>query len=394
MSKDIEIHLWPPFKRSGTTITQRTASDDLSMNAGCIKWSVGKAVVGTDYSIIRDTDATNQLHFNVPTGASIEWSINDVLRMQMNSSGYFGIGAAPSHWFHVTAGTLDNQVSGFYVSGTMPPAGTGYNALINAQCTSGANGNQYAFNQDLLASGTANVVYSAGRFANAVAGTGTSYINGGSANYGNYQAVVGSTAGYNVADFGLAYNGLHNIGQLGVCTTARNGGVNIGVAGFGLNTGTIPTQIGGYFGLQNATPTYVSGALIADNGSTTSDILVARDNGSAIFTVADGALFTFNGGQTVKRTAVSDAAYTALVGDYIIAYTSLTASRTVTLPAAATAGAGKMFVIKDEAGAASTYPIVIDPNAAELIDGSATKSINTNYSALKIYCNGTAWFSM
>lgn len=83
----LNVQLWPPFKRSGTTITQRTASDDVSLNAGVIKWSVGKAVTAADYSITRDLDATNQLHFNVPTGSGFEWSINDVPRMTMDSTG-------------------------------------------------------------------------------------------------------------------------------------------------------------------------------------------------------------------------------------------------------------------------------------------------------------------
>jgi hypothetical protein len=97
-----------------------------------------------------------------------------------------------------------------------------------------------------------------------------------------------------------------------------------------------------------------------------------------------------------KRTTVADIGYTALVTDQLIAYTSLTGTRTVSLPAAAgfaTAATNQWFVIKDEAGTAGTNNIVIDPNAAELIDGAATKSITTNYGSLSIYTNGTAWFT-
>jgi hypothetical protein len=43
-----------------------------------LRWTRGRAVVPADYSIGRDLDATNQLHFNVPTGATFELSINDV----------------------------------------------------------------------------------------------------------------------------------------------------------------------------------------------------------------------------------------------------------------------------------------------------------------------------
>ena len=42
-----------------------------------IKWPAGRAVTAGDYSIGRDADGTKQQHFNVPTGAGWEWSIND-----------------------------------------------------------------------------------------------------------------------------------------------------------------------------------------------------------------------------------------------------------------------------------------------------------------------------
>lgn len=103
--------------------------------------------------------------------------------------------------------------------------------------------------------------------------------------------------------------------------------------------------------------------------------------------------FKFLSGIKVKRTAIS-ATYTALVNDFLIAVTSTAAARTINLPAAATAGAGKMYFIKDESGGAAANNITIDPSGAELIDGAATKLINTNYGAMRIYCNGTAWFTI
>jgi hypothetical protein len=52
-----------------------TPSPDLVDNP--IKWTAGRAVTAADYSIGRDLDATNQLHVNVPTGATFELSVND-----------------------------------------------------------------------------------------------------------------------------------------------------------------------------------------------------------------------------------------------------------------------------------------------------------------------------
>jgi len=145
--------------------------------------------------------------------------------------------------------------------------------------------------------------------------------------------------------------------------------------------------------LESVTPTYTSAALMADNGTTTSDIFVARDNGTPIFHIKDGGLMEFNGGLKMNYTAVSDTNYTVLVNDYIVGITALTASRTIALPPAATAGAGKIFVIKDESGGAGANNIIIDPNGAELIDGSATKLIAANYNGFTVYTNGTAWFT-
>ena len=99
-------------------------------------------------------------------------------------------------------------------------------------------------------------------------------------------------------------------------------------------------------------------------------------------------------GQVVNRTASGAGNYTILVSDYIIAVTGITAAGdTYTLPAAATAGAGKVFVIKDEGGNAdATDKITIDGDGAETIDGAASHDIVNAYGSVTLYCNGSAWF--
>ena len=57
----------------------------LSLN-NQISWSAGAAVTAAAYSIGRDADVTNQLHMNVPTGASFEWSVNDVAEMTLSAT--------------------------------------------------------------------------------------------------------------------------------------------------------------------------------------------------------------------------------------------------------------------------------------------------------------------
>ena len=46
----------------------------------------GAAITGSSYQIGRDADATNQLHFNVPTGATFEFSVNDVRQFNLSAT--------------------------------------------------------------------------------------------------------------------------------------------------------------------------------------------------------------------------------------------------------------------------------------------------------------------
>ena len=97
------------------------------------------------------------------------------------------------------------------------------------------------------------------------------------------------------------------------------------------------------------------------------------------------------GGLILNRTPVADTNYTALASDYIIAYTSLSATRTLTLPNALCV-AGKVLDIVDESGGANVgKTITIDPEGATTIIGQATFSFGAPYNSVLIYCNGTNW---
>lgn len=88
-----------------------------------------------------------------------------------------------------------------------------------------------------------------------------------------------------------------------------------------------------------------------------------------------------------------DANYTVSRSEGIIAFNTLTASRTVTLPSATTLR-GKEFIIKDASGAAATHNIVIDGAGSETIDGALTVSITSNYGRVKIKSNGSNWITI
>ena len=60
--------------------TRVAGSGDLITHSQLV-WGTGVAVTGADYSVGRDADGTNQMHFNVPSGAGWEYSINDAAKL-------------------------------------------------------------------------------------------------------------------------------------------------------------------------------------------------------------------------------------------------------------------------------------------------------------------------
>lgn len=102
-----------------------------------------------------------------------------------------------------------------------------------------------------------------------------------------------TTTGYKEGMRGTAEDGLVNIGVTGKAVKTKANGTNIGLMGVASNTNaTTPKQIGGFFGLTgiaDALPaSLTSAALMADNGSSTSNILTLRDNSTIVFEVIDG----------------------------------------------------------------------------------------------------------
>jgi len=102
------------------------------------------------------------------------------------------------------------------------------------------------------------------------------------------------------------------------------------------------------------------------------------------------------GGHKITRTAVAFAAtpYAVLEGDYYIGVDSSGGAIVIGLPVAATAGAGRVIVVKDESGNAAANPIAVTPDAGDNIDGGVdgvAVSIAANYGSLTVISNGTDW---
>ncbi len=96
---------------------------------------------------------------------------------------------------------------------------------------------------------------------------------------------------------------------------------------------------------------------------------------------------------TNGRTKISDAAYTALVTDRTVAYSTLTAARVVTLPSASSYPTGTRLLFVDETGNCSaTKTLTITATGTDAINGAASVIVNEAYGFIGIESNGVgAW---
>ena len=91
---------------------------------------------------------------------------------------------------------------------------------------------------------------------------------------------------------------------------------------------------------------------------------------------------------TNGRTPVSDAAYSALTTDRMIAYTALSAARVVSLPPASAYPTGTRLLIVDETGNCSTTKtLTVSPNGSDVIDGATSAIVNVAYGFIGVESN-------
>lgn len=89
-------------------------------------------------------------------------------------------------------------------------------------------------------------------------------------------------------------------------------------------------------------------------------------------------------------TTGTDADVTLTIGSQVLVMATLTAARTVNLPAAAEFGAGNTLIICGSSNA-NTYNVTVDGYGSETINGSTTATISTAYGAMRLMCTGTGW---
>jgi hypothetical protein len=218
------------------------------------------------------------------------------------------------------------------------------------------------------------------------------------------------------ADTGYAFRS-NNLSDLASVTTART---NLGVTASGADTGyafrsnnlsdlASVTTARTNLGLGTAATQASSVFLQASNNLSDVTAATARTNLGVTASGADtGYAFRSNNLSDLasvttartnlkvdQRTAVADLAYTVLSTDYLVAYTSLTAARVVTLPAASSFAAGRRLVLYDESGLVSaSLTVSLAPNGADKINGANTTQValNSAFGRVEMESNGsTGW---
>jgi hypothetical protein len=86
---------------------------------------------------------------------------------------------------------------------------------------------------------------------------------------------------------------------------------------------------------------------------------------------------------------VTSGNYNVQLTDYYIGCNG--AGITVTLPLGSTVPTGKIYVIKDESGLATTRHITVAATSPNLIDGSATAILSINYISVTFLWTGSRW---
>lgn len=234
------------------------------------------------------------------------------------------------------AGTLGDGATALTLTATQPASpSTGQNAVLWSITSAGsASQTNRGFRLQYEAGYTGPSITIGFSAVNSAAGTGSSLVAAAGAtsptgNIATNTTASATTTGLNVGLNGGASNGNVNAGVVGYAQIAKNAATNIGVVGTAINTGTSPVHIGGFFCLNQTTTPSVSAALIADNGSQTDPVFLARDNGATVFTIADGGAVTATGtvktltttvaglpaaGTAGRRAFVTDANTTVILG--------------------------------------------------------------------------------
>lgn len=285
--------------------------------------ATGTSLALTGYAAFGTTLVTTQGTTTVLASATDKGQVIKNAASQTGNN-YEAQNSSGTAYFSVGPDTLagDSTTKNFLnLTATMPTTMTATTSAVKVALTGAGSSAQVmrGFDVSIAAGYTGGSGTFASIFTNASAGTGAAYAAASSganyrttnANYGGDFQCTGTTAGINVG--ARSYSLGSSVANYATWATATASGntpaLNVGTASFALNA-TI--NCAGFFALADygtSAPTFSNAALICDNGGTTGDIAVFRDNGTAKVTIADGGRTTFANGMYISGGAAEMAVY-------------------------------------------------------------------------------------
>ena len=126
-----------------------------------------------------------------------------------------------------------------------------------------------------------------------------------------------------------------------------------------------------------------TGVTSIDGGN---NIVLSGSTGNVTITRIDGlqSIVTSNTAATANLTTTNQ---------YFGTTRSATGTGTITLPLGSTVPVGRQYIIKDEGGQSGNVfrRITVAASGSDTIDGSATRSITSNFGSLTVLWTGTRW---
>ena len=106
----------------------------------------------------------------------------------------------------------------------------------------------------------------------------------------------------------------------------------------------------------------------------------------------DGDVFYVQTGMVHNRTQYTSSSDIVLSDYYVAVSNSSGADITLTLPSASLLTSGQTFIVKDEAGNAPQYSIIISASVGDTVDSRNSVVIESPHGALNIYSDGVSKF--
>jgi hypothetical protein len=182
-------------------------------------------------------------------------------------------------------------------------------------------------------------------------------------------------------------------GAVSVASLSSAGAVSVTSGGVSITAGGLTVSAGGAAITGNSTVTGTltsSGALTVSSGGAAITGNSTVTGTLAVSSTLSAAGMTNTGYVVSKYVTAGASPYSALATDYYISVSTASAVATVRLPDAPTTG--RVFVIKDKSGNATTYNITVTTvGGAVTIDGSTSFTIDANYGSISVIFNGTSY---